>query len=262
MGGVSSKTTVDVLNEICTQVTMDSMMECSGVATQDQMIAFQNIKGDVTISNVNMSQGVAVDLTCLMTANKQSDIADKVAAAIGQNADSKGQAFLSLFGNTKADATSNLKNQIMNRLSATTTEELKAQINQQQAIVAANVGGTVVMRNVSMDQSAKMVASSLMKTATYSSVINESANKMDQKSSAEEKNPIAEMIKAFDRDFVARFHSREVLKFIAGHDALALATDVHERFLGPDFDDGSLDDVAHLEGALVLFQHFRKCGSS
>jgi hypothetical protein len=196
MGGVSSKTTVDVLNEICTQVTMDSMMDCSGVATQDQMVSFQNVKGDVNISNVNMTQGVAVDLNCVMSANKQSDIADKVAAAIAQNADSKGQAVLSLFGNTKADATSNVKNQLMSRISANTSQELTAQINQQQTIVAANVGGSVVMTNVSMDQSARLVASSLMKTATYSAVINDSASKMDQKASSEEKNPIAEMIKA------------------------------------------------------------------
>lgn len=203
MGGTSSKTTAQVLTEVSTQVTTDSIMTCTSIATQEQMIAFNNVKGDVTISNVNMTQGVAVDLNCVMDSNKQADIANKVAEAIAQQAESKGQAVLSALGSTKAEATSNIKNQLMTGISANTKTELDAQINQQQTISATNIGGSVVASNITMDQGATMIASSLMKTATYSSVINESATKMDQKSSSEEKNPIAEMIKALGSIFSA-----------------------------------------------------------
>lgn len=192
--GPSSKTTVEVLNDICTQVTMDTIMKCTAVATQEQMIALK-AKGDITISDVGMSQGVSINMNCVMQADKQNEIKDKVSAAITQNADSKGQAFLSLFGNTKADAIANIKNKLTNTVTANDELDFKTQLSQQQTI-SAEAGGNIIMANISMDQSAKIAASALMKTATYSTVINESANKMDQKASSEDKNPIAEMIKA------------------------------------------------------------------
>ena len=43
-------------------------------------------------------------------------------------------------------------------------------------------------------------------------------------------------------------------KFIDGDDALALVADVHEDFLGADFDDGALDDFALGDELAALFQ--------
>jgi hypothetical protein len=195
-GGTSSKTTAQVLTEASTQVTADSILSCATVATQEQMIGFYNVQGNVTISNVDMSQGVAVSLSCVMEATKQADIASKVADAIAQTAESKGQAVLSAFGNTRSEASTNIQNQIMSNISANTSQELNVNVSQQQSITAANVGGNVVMTNVTMEQSSSIIAAALMKTSTYSQVINESAAKMDQKSSTEEKNPLADVIKA------------------------------------------------------------------
>ena len=47
-----------------------------------------------------------------------------------------------------------------------------------------------------------------------------------------------------DIDFVADFDGFEVVKFVAGDDAFAFVADVHEDFLGADFDDGAFDDFA------------------
>ena len=55
-----------------------------------------------------------------------------------------------------------------------------------------------------------------------------------------------------DFDFVADFDGLDVFKFVAGNDALALVADVHEDFLGADFDDGAFDDFARSKAHIAL----------
>ena len=47
-----------------------------------------------------------------------------------------------------------------------------------------------------------------------------------------------------DIDFVADFDGLDVVEFVAGDDAFAFVADVHQDFLGADFDDGAFDDFA------------------
>lgn len=194
--GTTSKTTVDVLTDTSTRVTADSILSCTNVANQEQMLSFHKITGNVTIQNVTLSQGIAVDLKCVMDATKQAEIANKVAEAIAQEAESRGEAVLSLFGRTKSEASSNISTQIKNGVTANTTTEFETTVGQTQKITVANVEGNVVMNNVTAVQGATYVASALMKTSMFSNVLIDSANKIDSKSKTEEKNPIAEIIKS------------------------------------------------------------------
>ena len=61
-----------------------------------------------------------------------------------------------------------------------------------------------------------------------------------------------------DVDDVAHLHGVEILEVGGGHDALGLASDIHKDLLGPDFDDGSLDDLAGLELPVVLLEQVRE----
>src|SRR5579862_490559 len=45
-------------------------------------------------------------------------------------------------------------------------------------------------------------------------------------------------------NFVADLYGLDVLKFLRGYDAFAFVADVHQHFLGADFDDGAFDDIA------------------
>ena len=47
-----------------------------------------------------------------------------------------------------------------------------------------------------------------------------------------------------DIDFVADFNGFDVFKFVGGDDTLALIADVHEDFLGTDFNNGTLNNFA------------------
>ena len=194
MGGTQSRSTTDILNEMAINVSMDSIMSCTSVATQQQLIELENIEGNVVISDVSMKQGASIDMSCVMKSEKQNQIATDVANAIAQHAESKGQAALSALGNTKSIASANIKTEIQQNITANTEVEMSAHIEQIQKIGVANVSGSVVIKNVSMEQSAEIVARALMQSSAYSSVINESATKIDQVTQSEEENPIAGII--------------------------------------------------------------------
>lgn len=186
IGGTSSKTTAQILNDIAVNATMNSIQSCATVASSNQMIALNNIKGNVTITGTTLSQGSSIDMSCVMHADKTADISNSVASAISQYADSQGQAVLSALGSTKAEATTNISNRFQNNINANTELDVNNNISQNQSITAANVGGNVVIANVTLQQSSKIVAHSLMQSTAFASVINDSATKMDQSSKAKE----------------------------------------------------------------------------
>jgi hypothetical protein len=196
MGGTSSKSIANDLTNLCTKVVADSLLTCTGIATQSQILSYTQIKGNLNVQNINLSQGTSVDLKCVMDAVKQSDIASKVAESLAQAAEAKGEAVLSAFGSTKSAAISNLTTQIQNNISANTTADLETVLSQNQELYVNNVDGNVVMTNVTMSQSATEVASALMHTQTYSTVINATADTIYQKTSSQETNPIADIVSA------------------------------------------------------------------
>jgi hypothetical protein len=92
--------------------------------------------------------------------------------------------------------TTNIQNNIMTNIKQTTTNDVSSNISQTQSIPIANVGGNVIIANVTMTQSAQIVATALMKTSAYSSVINDAATKLTQSSTAVSSNPISDIIKS------------------------------------------------------------------
>ncbi len=194
MGGTVSKTTVDSLNEISIRAITDSILNCQSSATQTQLVDLQDIVGNITISDVNFTQGSNVDLNCVLDSNKKNEIAQKVAEAIVQSTESKGQAALSAIGNTKAEAVTGIKNKLLNEISAQTKQEIQANIEQRQGIKAKNIDGNLIIGNVSMNQSAEMVSTAMTKSTAFSKVINETAKAIDQKAKTEEENPIASIV--------------------------------------------------------------------
>ena len=210
MGGQQSKNTSEVITDISVNVAMDSIMTCTTSASQSQLLSLQNVRGNVTISDVSMKQGASISTTCVMDANKQNEIAGAVSSAISQHAEAKGQAVVSALGRTRSEVESKIYNKLTNNISAITSMELNSQIKQIQAVTAENIGGNVVVANLSMEQSAELVARALMKTQSYSSVINETAQAIDQVTKTEEENPIAGIISSVG-DMMGKMFSAPVL---------------------------------------------------
>ncbi len=203
MGGTQSKNTSEVLTEIGTDIAMESAMKCTSSATQQQLLEFGKIAGDFTLSDASFKQGASIDMQCMMDNSTQADIASKLGNQVAQVASSKGQAALSALGNTKSQVSSNIKNKIMNNISNTTTQEMINSINQTQKIGAQEVGGSVVIQNLDMDQSANIIAKGLMESESYNSVIQEAATAIDQASSTEETTIMDSIFGSFSKTMIA-----------------------------------------------------------
>ena len=59
-----------------------------------------------------------------------------------------------------------------------------------------------------------------------------------------------------DIDFIADLDGLDVFKFVGRDRAFALVTNVHENFLGTDFDDGAFNDFACRKAFVALLQGF------
>lgn len=190
MGGTVSKNNLETLNQIAIDVTQQTTSRCVTTSTQQQLIEATNVAGDVVIEGSTLSQGSTIDMECLLSADTQSKIQSNIANEISQYADSQGQGMISALGSTKAEASANIKNMFESKVKLETLQESITKSMQVQAIRATNVGGNFVVRNVNMSQLASVVAKTIIKSTSYSDVINEIANKLDQKATAKEDSPL------------------------------------------------------------------------
>lgn len=194
MGGTQSNNTSESLTQMSTKVAMSSILSCAGAATQGQILEFQNVVGDVTISNVSMTQASSVNMSCVMDSQKQSEIAGAVANTLAQFAQTQGQSVVSALGSTQSNVASKIKTQITNDISQTDSNQISTQISQSQKVSARNIGGNVVVKDLTMSQSAEIVAEALMKTSAYSTAINQVAAAVDQTTKTSEANFFAGII--------------------------------------------------------------------
>lgn len=190
MGGTESKSTVEILNSISIDVVQQAISRCVQSATQQQLISARNVAGDVTIEGTSMKQGSTVNMSCAMSASMQSDIQQKVANAIAQYAETEGVALLSALGSTRSEAATNIASIFSTRVEQTTLQENVQQTLNSQTIEATDIGGKLVIRNTTMEQTISMVADAIINSSGYSSAISEIANKIDQTTKAKETGPL------------------------------------------------------------------------
>jgi len=190
MGGTTSKSTSDVLTELCINATQESVASCVQAATQEQRIAAQNIKGDVTISGTTMSQSMAVNMSCVLSADTQNTIQQNIANQIVQYAKSEGVALLSALGKSSSEAVANVKSIFTANVKQSNLSQNVQQNIQKQSIDVATIEGTVVIKDIDMVQTADVIAKAIVSSAGYSSAISTVANALDQKTETKEVGPL------------------------------------------------------------------------
>lgn len=198
MGGTESKTTVNILTDICINVVQQNINNCVQAATQQQIIDASHASGDVVISGVNMTQGAYVNMDCVMTSTLQSSIQSDMANAIAQYAETQGIAVLSALGKTKSEAVTNIQQIFSANVTQTITQEAVMQSLQLQKIDASYSGRNVTITDVNMSQGLEMTAKAILQSAGYSKAISEVSNLIDQTAKAKEENPLqvfADMLK-------------------------------------------------------------------
>lgn len=198
MGAGGSKpdagSTANQLTEIATNVAMITANKCITAASQSQLLSIKGIKGDVVLGDTSMSQGYSVNVKCLMTAEKQAELSSNISSAFTQFAESKGESVLSALGGTSSEVGTNIHNKLTSNIDASSYSELSTKLIQQQELSVEDVDGNVVMKGVTLDQQAKLVAESVIDSKAYTSTINDLAFTIDQTAIKEDKSPLANII--------------------------------------------------------------------
>jgi len=194
MGGSSSKTTAELLNEVAITATQRTISSCVSHATQEQLLSVLNVSGNVTMTGITMSQGASVDMQCIMSAQMQSDIQSNIASEIAQFASSQSEAFIGVLGESEAEATVYVKNALS---IGVVQEAIQSEFNsalQKQTANFINIDGNLVVSDVTIAQTMEMTARTLITGTSYSSVISDIAEKVDQETAATQTNPVSEWI--------------------------------------------------------------------
>ena len=161
MGQGGSKTTSEVLTGIAVDVAQSSLTRCVQSATQSQLIAVKNVVGDVNISGIKFAQGAAIKMECVTNIETNSQIQETLSNEIAQWASSEGVAVLSALGGNVAMARSIVRGILTANVKMDTASESIMQAMQKQKLIVANVGGSVVISDISMSQGLDIGAKAL-----------------------------------------------------------------------------------------------------
>jgi len=192
--GSKATNTVSVLNSLAVTATQNTISSCVAASTQSELIAIGNVAGDVKITGVHLSQGSTVNTQCLFTASKTSEINDAVAEALSQQVAASGPAVLSMFGGSRASAKAHIVNQLRTTISQTDVQSAVAQSMQSQAVTIGTVGGNLVIKDVSLAQTAEAVARGIVNSTQMAQAINSVASTIDQAGTAKTQSPYADLL--------------------------------------------------------------------
>lgn len=185
MGTTSSKSTSEILNEVAVDVVQRTVQNCTTSATQQQIMQVDYVNGNVDISHSTFTQAMSVDMSCLLSDQKTSEIANKLATEVVQFAEAKSRGLLVPPGGTEASIISNLTNDIKTGLTQESVQNAITTGEQTQKIQFGFIGGNFIAKNVTMSQTMEIIAKSIVETAMVQSIINDVSNKVDSEATSE-----------------------------------------------------------------------------
>jgi hypothetical protein len=185
MGATESKSTSEVMNEYAVDVVQRTIQNCTTTATQTQIMEVGYVGGDVDLSSSTFTQGASINMTCALSDQKTSEIANKLANDVVQFAESKSKGLLVPPGGTEAEIINNITNDIKTSLTQESVQNSAADTAQYQKIGFGFVEGNFVARGLTMSQTAEVIAKSIVDTAMIQTIINDVSNKVDLTTSTE-----------------------------------------------------------------------------
>lgn len=194
-GDVTSTATSTNLNQLCIDSITKSIASCTSSSTQNQLLQFSNIKGNIDINSSSLSQGATFDVSCILSSNKNAEISNNLSTVISQFAASKNASIPTING-TDTKTQSDLANKISNKLSNVTETQLSAVLAQNQSVIIDNVTGNIALKDVKMDQQASLIAKSLLTASDVSNIISDVQDSTNLSSASTTDNPIAKLVES------------------------------------------------------------------
>jgi hypothetical protein len=194
MGGTSSKTLVDIVNESSAEVITRNMQSCSSSINQTQVYNMTGFS-----YGFNASQDASINMSCVANFKMNDQIATQITNDVIQKATASSVALISV-SKTKAEAESHIKNSIKNNVTTELVQKSVASISQSQYV---NVSGVQINSNIS--QSAASVQKAIMTAISNTNIKNDLATVAAQSSSAEQKNPLSFISDIFKNIYMVFF---------------------------------------------------------
>jgi len=185
MGTTASKSTAETLNDIAVEAVQRTVQNCTTTASQDQIMQVDYVVGNVDISGSTFTQGMTVDMQCMMSDTKQSEISNTLTNTIKQFADATSKGLLVPPGGTEAETINDITNRIKTGLTQESIQNSMTAVSQSQKIQFGFIGKNFTAKNVSMTQTMDVIAKSIVQTSAVQSIINKVANDIDQSSTSE-----------------------------------------------------------------------------
>lgn len=182
MGGSESKTVVNQLSQVISDISMKSVLDCQVTADQTQNAVVNNT-GWVLFGTYKLEQATDIKSSCFSDTKRQAQFQNDVINAIKQASTASGSSIMPAFGSTSSSSETNLTSIIKNTLTTSTLQKNYNAIKQNQNVTFNNAG-IVGYQQVQLTQGAQIFAASTLKALDDAGVFNTIKSHVDQTSDA------------------------------------------------------------------------------
>lgn len=179
MGASHSTSTIKQLNDIAIAVANKSVQSCVNTAMQSQLIKIKGVKGDVKITGLSQRQGATVDMKCVFSSETQNKMQSDISQEITNYVKAKGGDLTSALGGTSAKQNTDIKNIFQTSVHNETVANQVSSTLQSQTLSAEDIDGSLIIADLSQDQTAGVVAEAIISSSQYSGVLNNIATAID-----------------------------------------------------------------------------------
>lgn len=178
MGTSHSKTVVDNVTEIITNIAVSTVQDCEVLSHQEQTVNVNNT-GFTFWDSYKVVQSTEITNECFSNTKKEVELQNKIINEIKQSITSKGISLLDAFGKPKQEAEVNLSNLIKTAIKLDNINKTYTRILQEQR-TNFNNSGFLMFRTAEVIQGSKIFAAATIHELTRVGVFNKIENHIDQ----------------------------------------------------------------------------------
>jgi hypothetical protein len=182
MGGSESKTVVNKLSEVITDISMKSVLDCQVASDQSQNVVVQNTGWQLG-GSYNLVQTSDIKSQCFSDQKRQVELQNSIINAIKQASTTDGGGIMGAFGDTSSSAETNLTSIVRNNVTMSTIQKSYSSIKQKQNVTFNN-SGVMGYQKLNLQQGAQIFATATLKVLDDAGVFNKISNHVDQAASS------------------------------------------------------------------------------
>lgn len=180
MGGSSSKSVINQLSEVISNIAMSTVQSCENSVDQTQNLEVNN-SGFRLWGTYKLAQQTEIRSDCFSDVNKQADLQNKIISTIANASTASNVGLLGAFGSSKSYAETNLTNIVRNNVTMSNIQKSYNAIRNSQSAKFTN-SGIIGFEQVELTQGAKLFAAATLQEVDKAGIFNAIEGHIDQNS--------------------------------------------------------------------------------